>query len=235
MTKRTSAASVMIVNLTKATVGELAQVVFDHSASDDEDAWYYGDLDFEIEPDRQLRLLAELFHSAPSLFKDYSTRQVEEGLWCMMGGAHSDKFCGLVWNPALPRPARLDVVAGVYTLYDRVLATYPHEQIDFRHPDADPRRFRTIDYMAPDLLLHRPRFRHEDELDVVALREAFLDLFSRLLAHGAPVAQYAALHGLGHLQHEGGVAVIDRYLEAHAWLEPAQREYAEAARTGDVL
>jgi hypothetical protein len=190
---------------------------------------------FEIEPERQLRLLAELFHGAPAIFDKYPAPQLEQGLWCMMSSVHNDAFCGLIWNAVLSQTARLDVVAGVYPLYDHVLASYPYEQIDFRHPDADPRRFQTIDYMATDLLLQKPRFKYQDEADAVIVHTAFLDVFNRLLAHDAPVAQYAALHGLGHLHHEGRKAIIDQYLEAHAWLDPDQRDYAESARAGDVL
>lgn len=225
----------MIIDLTRASFSDLAGTLFDHPVTESEDPWYFGDVEFEIAPEHQLRLLGELFHGAPASFAEYDPPQIEQGLWCMMGGTHQNSFCGLVWWPTLPLDSRLTVIAGIFPLYDRVLATYPYESIDFRHPDADPRRFRTIDYMAPDLLLKGPWVPDADKADADAIRTAFLDLFSRLLAHDAPVAQYAALHGLGHLAHEGRRSVIDRYLSAKRLLEPAQRQYAEAARNGDVL
>lgn len=226
----------MTFDLTGATVASLGQIVFGHSPmNDDGEPWHFGDVDFVVDPDRQLHLIAELFAGAPAIFASYDARQVEEGLWCMMGPSHSERFTGLVWNPDLPLGARRAVVESVYTLYDRVLAAYPYDEIDFRHPDASDRRFFTIDYMAPDLLLHAPWFRREDRDDHAEMRAAFLELFRRLLAHDAPVAQYAALHGLGHLDHGGRRDVIDCFLAAHGWLDPAVRAYAEAARRGGVL
>lgn len=225
----------MMVNLINATVRDLAQALFDHSASEGEEPWYSGDIDFRIEPARQLRLMADLFHHSPDHFKDYPEPQVEQGLWCMMGSLHNEAFCGLIWDPALPLPARLAVVDGIYPLYDHVLARYPYEAIGFRHPDDDLRRFRTIDYMATDLLLKAAWIPHKDEVDAAAVRTAFLGVFTNLLAHEAPVAQYAALHGLGHLDHDGRAAVIDDYLATHTWLDPEQRDYATEARRGDVL
>jgi hypothetical protein len=131
--------------------------------------------------------------------------------------------------------ARRGLIQSVFQLYDQVLAPYPYDSIDFGHPDDGGRRFQTIDYMAPDLLLDAPWFRHEDPADTALVRTELLALFTRPLAHDAPVAQYAALHGLGHLEHEAGAAVIQQYLERHAWLDPAQRGYAERAMRGDVL
>jgi len=226
----------MNVDLRTARVEELAKAVFDHPASEDPDEpWYFGDVCFEVEPAHQIDLLAELFQGAPGHFQDYRTDQVEQGLWCMMGAVHHQAFCGLVWSPTLPLSGRLNVVSSIFVLYDQVLASYPYEPIDFDHPDAEPRRYRAIDYMVPDLLLEAPWFPEADTADAAQVQAGFLELFTRLLDHHGPVAQYAALHGLGHLKVEGRDAVIDRYLDTHAWLDAAQREYAEAARRGDVL
>lgn len=64
---------------------------------------------------------------------------------------------------------------------------------------------------------------------------ALLGVLARLLDHPAPVAQYAALHGLGHLPTQKRRDVIDRYLAARPDLETEQREYALAARAGTLL
>jgi hypothetical protein len=225
----------VIIDLRQATAASLADAVFNHEVSKGAEPWHYGRLDFEIVPERQLQLLAELLHGAPAIFRDYSFSQIEQGLWCMMGGAFSKSFTGLVWNPELPLVDRLEVVAGVYPLYDRVLAASPYEAIDFRYPDNNARRFKTIDYMVPDLLVYSPGFPREDRDDEMRVRSAFLDVFSRLLGHDAPVAQYAALHGLGHIGHHGRRDVIERYLAAHPELDAAQREYAADAHRGHVL
>jgi hypothetical protein len=223
----------MSIDLRQANVRSLAYAVFNHEITEDAEPWYYH-VKFEVDPERQLRLLAELLHGAPSIFSDYSSAQIEAGLWCMMGGTHSESFTDLIWDAELPLTTRLEVIAGVYPLYDRVLAAPPHEPIDFRYPDDNERRFRTIDYMVPDLLIRRSS-PSEGWADKKRVKETFLDVFGRLLAHNAPVAQYAALHGLGHLEHHGRKNVIDRYLADHPSLDDGQREYAQNARRGHVL
>jgi hypothetical protein len=89
--------------------------------------------------------------------------------------------------------------------------------------------------MAPELLLSASWLSRSDPRDGAAIRNAFLDTFRRLLTHPAPVAQYAALHGLGHLEHDLRPQVIDAYIARHPDLPAAQREYSERARSGEVL
>jgi hypothetical protein len=227
----------MQISLSEATVESLVDALFGHDVpTGDVEPWYFAiRVCFEIDPRRQLKLIAELFHNAGSLLSSYSAAEVEQGLWCMLGGAHSESFTGLVWSAALPFGDRSEVIASVFDLYDQVLAPYPFEGIDFRHPDASPRRFRTIDYMAPDLLLEQPYLPKADAADEARVRETFLGLFARLLTHPAAVARYAALHGLGHLEHQDRAATIDRFLADHSCLESDQREYAFSARRGEVL
>ena len=226
----------VVIRLRDATIESFVRDVFDHEMPEEgREPWYFPhDVDFEIDERRQLDLLAELFGNVRALLADYSPDMVCQGLWCMMGGVHHDSFTGLVWDSALPLDQRRAVIRRVYDLYDQLLAAYPYESVDFRHPDED-RRFNGIDYMVPDLLLSGQAIRDEVDADELAIRAEFLDLFARLLEHPAPVAQYAALHGLGHLEHPERAATIDRYLAARSWMDHDQREYALAARRGEVL
>ena len=227
----------VVIDLRDATIERFVRSVFDQETPEEgRKPWYYPhDVSFEIDVRRQLELLAELFRNAAALLADYSPGQIVQGLWCVMGGVHFESFTGLVWDPALPFELRRAVIGGVYGLYDQLLCAYPYHAIDFRHPDDSERPFEGIDYIAPDLLLTTPFIRDESEADQAAVRTAFLELFARLLEHPAPVAQYAALHGLGHLEHPERAATIDRYLSAHAWMDADQQHYALAARRGDVL
>jgi hypothetical protein len=225
----------VVITLRDATIESFVRDIFDHETPEEgRKPWYYPhDVSFEIDERHQLDLLAELFGNARALL-DFSSGEVVQGLWCMMGGVHYESFTGLVWNPALPLDQRRAVIQSVYALYDQLLGAYPYESVDFRHPDDD-RRFNGIDTMVPDLLLSEPWIRDRSETDHASIRTAFLELFARLLEHQAPVAQYAALHGLGHLEHPDRGATIDRYLTANPWMDPDQRDYALAARRGDVL
>ena len=226
----------MQIRLQHASIDLLVTTVFDHEVPiDGGDPWYFGDVQFEVDPQHQLALIAELFEDAPRHLSGYSPAQVAQGLWCMMGGCWNKAFTGLVWNPDVPLPIRRRVVDSIFPLYDTLLVAYPYDDIDFRHPDASERRYATIDYMAPALLLEIPWYGKPDPSDEASMRSAFLDVFGRLLRHPAPVAQYAALHGLGHLDDPRGAAVIDAYVASLAMPERNEIWYAEHARRGDVL
>ena len=229
----------MIIDLTYATLEQLTEIVFSaERVSPPEDATADDTrhfLEYRVDPARQVVLLTDLFRRSSTLTARYSAERIERGLWHVMGAECFDDFTAHIWNPAVSLVDRVRLIESVHGLYDGVLARYPYEPIDFTHPDRLPRRFHTIDYMVPDLLLTGERFMQGEPADRSALRHAFLSLFARLLAHPAPVAQYAGLHGLGHLAHERRSDVIDTFLERHPEISGAQRRYAMRARRGDVL
>ena len=228
----------MIIRLRDVSLSTFVERLFRHPApADDAKPWYSGKVEFEIEAEQQLRHLTEVFSAADSLpAQGLSHRQIEVGLWCILGGADSESFVSLLWNRSLPFDLRRDTIAALFELYDRLLAAAPHESIDFRHPDSSPRRFQTIDYMALALIVEAfVPANTTSSYDRTRVRGALLNVFSRLLNHPAPVAQYAALHGLGHLRSKKRVAVIDQYLAARREMDATQREYALDARSGTLL
>jgi hypothetical protein len=141
----------------------------------------------------------------------------------------------LVWDRSLPFELRRAPITALFELYDRLLAALPYESIDFRHPDSTTRRFKTIDYMGLALVVEASWPSSSTSYDRTRVRAALLDVLSRLLEHPAPVAQYAALHALGHLKSKKRVDVIDHYLAARPQMPDAQREYALDARSGTLL
>ncbi|HKW10065.1 MAG TPA: hypothetical protein VJO33_06775 [Gemmatimonadaceae bacterium] len=227
----------MLVRLRDIPLTSFVEQVFAHAPpADDAKPWYFGDVRFEVEPIQQLRHLTDLFSSADSL-PDYglSNAQIGEGLWCILGGAHNWAFVSLVWDPAIPIALRRATIDALFNLYDRLLAATPYEAIDFRQPDYPPRRFQTIDYMALALVVEAITPSNSTPYDRTRIRSALLSVLGRLLDHSSPVAQYAALHGLGHLRTKRRVEVIDRYLVSQPAVDGAQREYALDARAGTLL
>ncbi len=225
-----------VIDLTDATLEQLVEAVFRTSdLPRDPDGNATEWVDFRVDPTRQLVLATELFRRAGGLLDQFSTAQIERGLWRIMGGEYSELFTDHLWDPTVPLAARLGAVGAIDDLYRELLARPPYEPVDFQHPDRLPRRFETIDYMVPDLLLHAPAFVEGTEADRAAMRDAFQATFRRLLQHPAPIAQYAALHGLGHLDHSRRAPVIAAYLSQRSDLSPDQRAYAEKAQRGEVL
>ena len=226
----------MPISLIGASLDQFVQAVFDHDADPEAEPWYFdSNVRFEVEPEYQVSLLTRLFRQSEMLLARYSNAQIEAGLWCIFGGVFADCFTQLIWKQELAFEERGALVASVYDLYHQVLARAPNASIDFIHADDPPRRFETIDYMATDLLVD---IRNDDEpsnADAVRVCDECLRLFERLLNHPAPVAQYAALHGLGHLPHARREEVIAEYIRTHPDLTPDQRTYASEAQKGDVL
>jgi hypothetical protein len=225
----------ILIDLTTATLDEFIDAVFVVTDTEKLRADPREDrVDFQVDAPRQVVLLAQLFRQAGTLPQRFSLEQIERGLWRIMG-EHSTDFTAHVWNPDVAFAERRPAIQTVYDLYDSLLAGRPFESIDFVHPDQLPRRFRTIDYMVPDLLLDGDYLADKRGSDRAAVRDEFFATFRRLLQHPAPVAQYAALHGLGHLKHRLRPQVIDQYLADHAELAADRRTYAEWARQGRVL
>ena len=226
----------MLVQLRNISLPTFVERVFDHLPPVDGDKpWYFDDVEFEIDSAEQLRHLTDLFEAPESLLAyGLSLQQIEIGLWCILGGAHNDAFVSLLWDRSLPIRDRRRLIAALLPLYDRLLASAPYEVIDFEHPDRTPRRFRTIDYMALALVVEAITPANSTAYDRTCVRASLLDVLERLLEHPAPVAQYAALHGLGHLRSKKRLDAIDRYL-ANPALADSQREYALSARAGTLL
>ena len=227
----------MRVKLRDISLPTFIERVFAHQPpTDSAKPWYFGRVTFDIEPAEQLRHLTEIFRSADALpASGLSNAQIELGLWCMLGGAHDEAFVSLIWDRSLPITLRNATIAALFELYDRLLAAAPFEPIDFHAPDRTPRRFESIDYMALALVVQASQPAATTAYDRARIRATLLAVLERLLDHAAPVAQYAALHGLGHLPTKRRVDIIDRYLATRPRIAHDQRAYALAARAGTLL
>jgi len=225
----------MLVRLRNISLPTFIEQVFAHPPpTDDAKPWYFGEVRFDVDPVQQLEHLTELFRSADSLpAYGLSNSQIEVGLWCVLGGANNWAFVSLLWDRSLPIALRSATIGALFDLYDRLLAAAPYEPLDFQNPDWPPRRFQTIDYMALALVVEAITPSNSTPYDRTRVRAALLSVLRRLVDHPAPVAQYAALHALGHLRTKKRIAVIDQYLAREH--DPSRRDYALEARTGNLL
>jgi hypothetical protein len=212
-------------DLRQAAYEAWERFVFGHPAEPEAElnAWYFTrQHDPIIEPARQIEFLTRLFRRAGELPTRYSAAQLEQGFWLVFAAA-AEHFVGLVWDRTVPWEARRTCLAAVYDLYAGLFAEHPLE-------DAD--------YMIPDLLADgysSGRLDPARDPEAARVQVVLLDVFRRMLALPAAHCQEAALHGLGHLAHPGGPAVIRAYLDAHPSLPSVMRTYAECAMAGAVL
>ena len=177
-----------------------------------------------VEPRRQIAHLTRLFQDPSVLVPRYSRAQIEQGLWFLFAAA-AEYYAKLLWSVEVPWPDREACIFSLPQLYDGLLSDGP----------AWPTE---IDDMIPDLLAdwygfgwRKPATNEEDR----RVQEALLHAFDKLLASDAPAQWHAGLHGLGHLAHPRGAAIIKRFLVVHPELDDYEREYAERAMVGAVL
>jgi hypothetical protein len=223
----------IFVDLRDASVASFVAATFDHlPPGADARATYRVD-DYLIDPRHQIALVAQLMRGAPEYLASFNDAEIARGFWKIF--LEDELFARHLWDEEVPLSDRITAIESVVHLYETVLIQRPFEPVDFHRPDRLPRRFGGVDYMIPDFLMHVPRDVALTSPDARAVSDAFLAAFTRMVQHPAPIAQYAGLHGLGHLQHGHRPHVIDAYLAAHPDLDPAARAYAMAARTGEIL
>jgi hypothetical protein len=74
----------------------------------------------------------------------------------------------------------------------------------------------------------------DDERDA-KVKDAMLAALSRILQLDSPHCHLSALHGLGHLEHDGKREIIERFLETNPRLDEEMKAYAAAAIESRVL
>jgi hypothetical protein len=221
------------VDLRDASVASFVAAIFGHvSPGADAYATYKGD-DYLIDPRHQIVLVTQLLRGATEFLASFSDAESAQGLWKIF--LEDVLFARHLWDEDIPLADRITAIESVVHLYETVLIQRPFEPVDFRRPDRLPRRFGGLDYMIPDFLMHIPRDVDLTSPDARSVSDAFLAVFTHMVQHRAPIAQYAGLHGLGHLQHHDRPDVIDAYIAANPELDPAARAYAMTAKAGNAL
>jgi len=216
-------------DLRRASFEEWLDAVFDHPPRAEppnvNSAWYWvSDVEFTVDPGRQVRYLTQMFEQPEVLAQRYSAEQIEEGFWFMFGAAGYSWFLDTLWDPEVPWVAREACIRAIPTLYERLFP--PDDNAD------------GIPWMLWDLLAfgydcgNRDPAKNEEDRRV---QDAMLEAMRMMLLRpSSPAAQHAALHGLFHLNHADGPGLIRTYLDSRrppAWL----REYASNVLAGNAL
>ena len=200
----------MGINLNRKSFHEWVRFVFDHPVV--ENKWYfqrrwraYG------RPPKLLRFATQFFEDADVLLRPYRDEQREQGLWYLQSVSGLRDW---VWDTRWAWPLRRDCIASMVELFKRV---YAHENVGLScHMWWDGMRY----------------FGHDPDPRV---KDALLEAMSAILAIDSEACWGSALHGLGHLDHEGKADVIRGFLQRHPELDGELRSYAQAAICGEVL
>jgi hypothetical protein len=217
--------------LKEASFEEWIEFVFARPVTDP--AWHW-----EAEADRwegthgrTLELVAETFERCAEVLETFDDDQVAQGL-SLLGSMHGDM--GPSWvDEAIPRPLQARALESIFVLFRDCFAVRCSNHLgDLGEPDANPINLPC--YMWWD------NFPAVPEPDRKARRkrdDLILSVMGRTLELPSEACQEAALHGLGHW-HSGYPeqieAMIDRFIWANRKIRTPLRNYAYAARHGDV-
>jgi hypothetical protein len=207
------------IDLRESTLDELVDFVFDHpepevdSEGHPKSWWWAVDLEVQVNPERQLALMAELLRGAGALFPRFTAEQIEQGMWFMMTGG-SQWFTALLADRGLSWAPRRTVIVAIYDLYDRLFTRV---------------RVETACYMFWDLLLDEFHGDYSEVADIC------FQTLVRILRLPQVECQQAALHGLGHLKHAETAHVVSEYLHDKRLFQPPLRKYAEQVLRGEGI
>lgn len=199
---------------------------FDHP--DDDPKWHRrpGCEHWVGEPALKAERIAETFERADEHLARFTDRQIEAGLWMIIGEGYAADALG----EDVPLESRLRLLESTYALFLKLFAV--------RCPDlvfGGGVPVYGICYMFWELfpLEDRP----SDPKDA-PLCEKKIAVLERILEIDNAMCQYSALHGLGHAQGDLPVRaaeIIDRYLTRHPEPDLPLRSYALEARKGGVM
>lgn len=222
--------------LTDASIEEWIEFVFARPVT--QPAWYFedGHDEWQGTPERTAELMAETFGRSGEVLEPFDDEQVNQGLYML--ASESQDFARCVNDAAVPWPTRAAVLGGIFELYRDCFAVrctnhLSHLDVPAENPAASP--LNAVCYMWWDIFPvvaepENPACRERDQL-ILSVMERTLDLSNN-------ACREAALHGLGHWEsaypervHDG----IDRFIWANRQIPCALRNYAYAARHGDIL
>lgn len=222
--------------LTDASFEEWIEFVFARPVT--EPAWYWedGHDEWQGTPERTAELMAGTFARSGEMLEPFDDAQVNQGLYLLAG--ETQDFARCVNDHAIPWPKRAAVLEGIFDLYRDCFAVrctnhLSHLDVPAENPAASP--LNAVCYMWWDIFpvtaeSDDPTCRERDQL-ILSVMERTLDL-----PHDA--CREAALHGFGHWEAaypERVHDVIDRFIWGNRKIPAALRNYAYAARHGDVL
>ena len=203
----------MAINLNELSFDEWVIFAFDHPVSKPSKAWYWdNEWDWEAEPEHILRYSIKLFTNPQILLEKFSYEQINQGFWFLLGA--TNQLSDWIWDEKIEWEMREEFINSMKSVFTDLFATNPIEDACF---------------MWWDLLRD---FSNDQDSKV---KDAIFNVLSQIIKLDSPNCQNSALHGFGHLEHEGKKAIIEEYLKAYPNLDDDIRKYALAAIEGKVL
>jgi hypothetical protein len=160
--------------------------------------------------DWQLEYATTLFSAPSFLLESYTEQALRNGFWSL---PNAWDLRDLIWDQGLDWDRREACLRAMYFLFRDLFARNPLEDTCF---------------MWWDLLRY---FGQGPDLRVI---ETQLSVLGQILSLSDKECQRAALHGLGHITHDGKADLIAEFL-SRPGVNEELRTYAGHALAGDVL
>ncbi len=161
--------------------------------------------------------IRHLFSNAGAILGPYTDDQIARGLMDIIDGGELYAFN----TGQLPVVLRTTGLRSIVTLFTEIFAV----RIAVEDPQLRPK-------------LERTCFMFFDAAAINLGDDTVLDVLEEILALPSIPCQRAALHGLGHAHFEAAhhaQVIVDRWLKTHPGAPQELRDYATAARDGNVM
>lgn len=193
-------------------------------------------IDVEVSsPSIVVQYMTRLFTKFAEAVSVFSLRQVNAGIWAMLGPSPFALHNHL-WLPTVPLSDRIDCVRSMYFVYSDYVAKSRVEVMENCFSmwwDFVASGFwEYLGYAEKIREGEVRRLNHEQR----ALLDSMFETLSRILALPDQRVQGYALHGLGHLHHPGVSTLIQKFLDSNrSTMSPEEISWIEECRDGRVM
>ncbi len=212
---------------------EWLDFLFDHSVT--EPAWHWStEVDeWNGSPAETLSHLTRTFRESGTALAKYSDAQLKQGFWYLADAGCSNIACSLDDRSA-PEVARLEAIESIGDLFEHCFARRCSDHLShLDEPGANS--LNDICYMWWDVL---PICGQPEDPARKRTDAAVLQILERTLQLDSEAWRESALHGLGHWQRhypQEVERIIHHFIWSHRQIRAPLRNYAYAARHGDLL
>lgn len=213
---------------------EFVEFFFSHP--EDQEFWFHDpQYAYRIAPMAKPELfvdhLTRLFAHFPSVVRKYSLRQINFGIWALIG--HALLLMENLWDRSVPLEKRIACIRAMRSVYADFVAT---SKVAVMENCFDM----WWDMLSDSFWMHAGQIESPDvrTLDPGsrAMLDAMFETLSQILELPDVRTQTYALHGLGHLHHPGVRALIQQYINVHKReFAPDQLKWVESCRDGTVM
>ena len=223
----------MSCELKNVTFEEWIQFVFGHPVTDP--AWHWsGESDYWAGSNAEtLQHLTRTFRESEKVLSKYSDAQLNQGFWYLISNSCSDvAYCMVdTGEPWAKRKDCIEAIADLFRQCFQTRCTSHLSHLDEQGAGA----LNPVCYMWLDVLpIHgQPETPDRRETD-----DVILQVMEKILTIPSDACRESAIHGLGewHCYYPTQVeGIIDSFIWQNRKIRDSLRNYAYAARHGDVL